>query len=251
VISRMSRPSFSDSFGGTYILIEPGKFQMGDLVGDGLDREKPVHEVEILRPFFIGERPVTQAHWASVMGDNPAKFTEGWSSGLQPVERISWLEANEFLEKLNHNYGDEIHLGLSGNWRLPTEAEWEFVAKSGTQTKWFFGNRDSELEDYGWHAGNSGASTKVVGQKKPTSWGIMDLYGNVSEWCQDNYSKNYSTHSSSQDAYVSKSNNLYVHRGGCWFTESDSTRSSARNKSESTRKSDGIGMRLVWEPNDG
>lgn len=250
VIVSMSRPSFSDSFGGTYILIEPDKFLMGDIVGDGLDREKPVHEVEISRPFFIGERPVTQAHWGAVMGDNPSKFTEGWSAGLQPVESISWLDANEFIDRLNDKFGEDIHLGLSGVWRLPTESEWEFVAKSGTETKWFFGNLDSELDAYGWHAGNSGASTRVVGQKKPTPWGIMDLYGNVSEWCQDNYSPDYSKHIGSQDAYSDASNDMFVHRGGSWFTESDSTRSSARNKSNSNRKSDGIGMRLVWEPND-
>ncbi|MBL6890735.1 MAG: formylglycine-generating enzyme family protein [Candidatus Poseidoniaceae archaeon] len=244
----MSRPNFSDSFGGTYVLMEPDVFLMGDLIGDGLEREKPVHEVEISRPFFIGERPVTQAHWSSVMGENPSKFTEGWSSGLQPVERISWNDAKNFIDRLNELHGDEVHLGLTGIWRLPTESEWEFVARSGTQSKWFFGNRDSELGDYGWHGGNSGASTKVVGQKKATPWGIMDLYGNVSEWCQDNYSKDYSNHSSSQDAYNVDSEDLFVHRGGSWFTESDSTRSSARNKSVSTRKSDGIGMRLVWEP---
>ena len=82
----MSRPSFSDSLGGTYILMEPDNFEMGDLVGDGLEREKPIREVKIVRPFFIGERPVTQVHWSSVMGSNPSKFTEGWSAGLQPVE---------------------------------------------------------------------------------------------------------------------------------------------------------------------
>lgn len=250
VRTKMSRPSFSDSFGGTYILIEPDNYLMGDIVGDGLDREKPIHEVEISRPFFIGERPVTQAHWSSVMGSNPSKFTDGWSAGLQPVERISWHDAKEFIGMLNEEFGHEVHLGLSGRWRLPTEAEWEFVAKSGTESKWFFGNLDSELDDYGWHAGNSGASTKVVGQKKPTPWGIMDLYGNVSEWCQDTFTPNYSKHPSSQEAFVVKSEKQYVHRGGSWFTESDSTRSSARNKSDSSRKSDGIGMRLVWEPND-
>ena len=143
VIIDMSRPNFSDSFGCTYILIEPDKFQMGDLVGDGLDREQPVHEVDITRPFFIGELPVTQAHWSSVMGSNPSKFTEGWSAGLQPVERISWIDANEFIANINENFGHEIHLGLTGVWRLPTEAECEFVAKSGAESKWFFGNMDS------------------------------------------------------------------------------------------------------------
>ena len=79
----MSKPRFEDEFGGTYILIEPGIFSMGDLVGDGLARELPTHKVQIERPFFIGQRPVTQIHWESVMGFNPSKFQEGWSSGSE------------------------------------------------------------------------------------------------------------------------------------------------------------------------
>ena len=246
----MSRPSFSDDYGGNYLLIEPGEFRMGDLVGDGLDRELPVHNVIISRPFFIGERLVTQAHWSAVMDSNPSKFSDGWSAGLQPVERISWTDANEFISNLNELTKDVVNLGLKGIWRLPTESEWEFVARSGTDSKWCFGNLDSNLDDYGWHAGNSGASPNVVGQKKPNEWGILDIYGNVSEWCEDDFSANYDKKDSSQNAQTFSESELKVHRGGSWFTESDSTRSSARNKASKNSRSDGIGLRLVWEPID-
>ena len=246
----MSRPSFSDDYGGNYLLIEPGEFRMGDLVGDGLDRELPVHNVIISRPFFIGERLVTQAHWSAVMDSNPSKFSDGWSAGLQPVERISWIDANDFISNLNELTKDDVNLGLKGIWRLPTESEWEFVARSGTDSKWCFGNLDSNLDDYGWHAGNSGASPNVVGQKKPNEWGILDIYGNVSEWCEDDFSANYDKKDSSQNAQTSTESELKVHRGGSWFTESDSTRSSARNKASKNSRSDGIGLRLVWEPTD-
>ena len=246
----MSRPSFSDDYGGNYLLIEPGEFRMGDLVGDGLDRELPVHNVIISRPFFIGERLVTQAHWSAVMDSNPSKFSDGWSAGLQPVERISWTDANEFISTLNELTKDVVNLGLKGIWRLPTESEWEFVARSGTDSKWCFGNLDSNLDDYGWHAGNSGASPNVVGQKKPNEWGILDIYGNVSEWCEDDFSANYDKKDSSQNAQTFTESELKVHRGGSWFTESDSTRSSARNKASKNSRSDGIGLRLVWEPID-
>ena len=246
----MSRPSFSDDYGGNYLLIEPGEFRMGDLVGDGLDRELPVHNVIISRPFFIGERLVTQAHWSAVMDSNPSKFSDGWSAGLQPVERISWIDANEFISTLNKLTKDDVNLGLKGLWRLPTESEWEFVARSGTDSKWCFGNLDSNLDDYGWHAGNSGASPNVVGQKKPNEWGILDIYGNVSEWCEDDFSANYDKKDSSQNAQTFTESELKVHRGGSWFTESDSTRSSARNKASKNSRSDGIGLRLVWEPID-
>ena len=246
----MSRPSFSDDYGGNYLLIEPGEFRMGDLVGDGLDRELPVHNVIISRPFFIGERLVTQAHWSAVMDSNPSKFSDGWSAGLQPVERISWIDANDFISTLNELTKDDVNLGLKGIWRLPTESEWEFVARSGTDSKWCFGNLDSNLDDYGWHAGNSGASPNVVGQKKPNEWGILDIYGNVSEWCEDDFSANYDKKDSSQNAQTFTESELKVHRGGSWFTESDSTRSSARNKASKNSRSDGIGLRLVWEPTD-
>ena len=246
----MSRPSFSDDYGGNYLLIEPGEFRMGDLVGDGLDRELPVHNVIISRPFFIGERLVTQAHWSAVMDSNPSKFSDGWSAGLQPVERISWIDANDFISTLNELTKDDVNLGLKGIWRLPTESEWEFVARSGTDSKWCFGNLDSNLDDYGWHAGNSGASPNVVGQKKPNEWGILDIYGNVSEWCEDDFSANYDKKDSSQNAQTFTESELKVHRGGSWFTESDSTRSSARNKASKNSRSDGIGLRLVWEPID-
>ncbi len=241
----MSKPRFEDEFGGTYILIEPGIFSMGDLVGDGLARELPTHIVEIERPFFIGQRPVTQIHWESVMGFNPSKFQEGWSSGLRPVDSISYVDCMEFVNRLNQSF-NKTRLSVDGIWRLPSEAEWEYCARSGTNTKWCFGNFDGDLDDYGWHAGNSGASTREVGLKKSNNWEIFDLYGLISEWCSDNYRNDYTT-PSKQSPHKNDSD-IYCVRGGCWFTESDSTRSSARSHAKQDKTSDGIGLRLVWEP---
>ena len=241
----MSRPRFEDEFGGSYILIEPGYFTMGDVVGDGLARELPTHTVDIDSPFFIGQRPVTQIHWESVMGYNPSKFQDGWSSGLRPVDSVSRAECMEFILRLNESFNSP-RLSVDGLWRLPTEAEWEYCARSGTETKWCFGNFDGDLDEYGWHAGNSGASTREVGLKKPNNWEIYDIYGLISEWCQDNYRTDYSI-PSRQSAYVDSSE-VYAVRGGSWFTESDSTRSSSRSFANFDKSSDGIGLRLVWEP---
>ena len=180
----MSRPRFEDEFGGSYILIEPGYFTMGDVVGDGLARELPTHQVDIDTPFFIGQRPVTQIHWESVMGYNPSKFQDGWSSGLRPVDSVSRAECMEFILRLNESFNSP-RLSVDGLWRLPTEAEWEYCARSDTETKWCFGNFDGDLDEYGWHAGNSGASTREVGLKNPKNWEIYDIYGLISEWCQD------------------------------------------------------------------
>ena len=120
----MSRPRFEDDFGGTYILIEPGTFTMGDTVGDGLSREYPPHEVIIESPFFIGQRPVTQMHWESIMGHNPSKFQQGWSSGLRPVDSVTYHDCIDFINLLNETHNDKQRLSLDGIWRLPTESEW-------------------------------------------------------------------------------------------------------------------------------
>ena len=108
------RPRFDDEFGGTYILVEPGIFVMGDSVGDGLARELPPHQVEIESPFFIGQRPVTQMHWDAVMGHNPSKFQEGWSSGLRPVDSISFQDCVSFISRLNSHHNNEDAAPLSG-----------------------------------------------------------------------------------------------------------------------------------------
>ena len=128
----LNRPSFEDSFGGSYLLVEPGQFNLGDEVGSGHRNETPIQPTSITDPFFLGVRPVTQAHWSSVMGSNPSKFQEGWSAGLRPVETVSFSDVEAFLNKLNE--GDREFMGFEGTWRLPSEIEWEYAAKAGTST---------------------------------------------------------------------------------------------------------------------
>ena len=243
----MDQPLFSDHWGGTYRLIEPGRFIMGDERGDGAQNEQPAHDVEIVRPFFLGERPVTQAQWFDVMGANPSKHQEGWSAGLRPVESITFDEVKGFLELLNLRDSGEVRLGLPGHWRLPSEAEWEYAAKAGTRSRWWFGDRDRDLDDNGWHAGNSGGSTREVGSKSSNPWGLFDMNGLVYEWCEDHYARRYDE-SRTQAAYTTPGGTRRVIRGGAWFTESDATRSSARSSAANEKRSDGIGLRLVWEP---
>ena len=207
------RPTFSNEHGGTFVLIEPGE----------------IRDISISEPYFIGARPVTQVEWVAVMGSNPAKFQDGWSSGLRPVERVSWLDIQEFISKLNENDSGE-RLGLSGIWRLPAEDEWEYACRAGSVTRWFHSDRDADLDDVAWHAGNSGASTREVGQEKSNDWGLFDCHGNVAEW-------------TSTKVGVKR-----VTKGGSWLMESESTSSSARGIFAVDKRSDGIGLRLVWSP---
>jgi len=241
------RPAFTDSWGGVYRLIEPGDFILGDSSGVGARNESPPHAVSITEPFFLGERVITQAQWVDLMGSNPSKFHEGWSSGLRPVESISYHDAIEFLARMNERDAGSERLGMIGIWRLPSEVEWEYSARCGTNGRWWFGQRDVELNEYGWHAGNAGSTTKEVGLKKPNPWGIFDMNGLVAEWCEDQWEQDYNT-PRTQQPHRSQLSKRRVTRGGSWFTESDSTRSTARSSSLESKTSDGIGLRLVWEP---
>jgi sulfatase modifying factor 1 len=162
------------------VFVKGGCFEMGDTFGEGGTDEKPVHQV-CLDDFYLGKFEVTQEQWEKVMGSNPSQFKNG---GNYPVESVSWDEAREFTRRLS---------GLTGlKWRLPTEAEWEYAAKSGGKKEKFAGSGNGQNpDDYAWHEGNSDATTHPVGAKKPNGLGLYDMSGNVWEWVQDRYDHDY------------------------------------------------------------
>jgi formylglycine-generating enzyme required for sulfatase activity len=240
-------PAFTDAWGATYRLVEPGTFRFGNAASDASPVEQPAAEVTVEEPFFMGERLVTQAHWMDVMGDNPSKFQEGWSAGLRPVECVNFHDIEDFLRRLNEREKGESRLGLEGAWRLPSEVEWEYTARAGSTTRWAFGDKDVELDDYGWHAGNAGGHTREVGLKKPNPWGFFDMNGLVNEWCSDDWVPHLND-VRGQQPHVVPSSLRKVVRGGSWFTESESTRNGARSSSPLEKRSDGLGFRLVWAP---
>ena len=242
-----SSPVFNDRWGGSYRLVEPGVFVLGDQHGSGSRQEYPAREVKLDHPFFMGERPITQAQWHDVMGDNPSKFQEGWSAGLRPVESINMDDIDQFLDRMNAEDNNVARFEMVGRWRLPSEVEWEYTAKAGTSGRWWFGDRDRELDDHGWHAGNSGGTTREVGAKKANPWGFHDMNGLVNEWCADEYEPTYDE-PRQQLPHEGKGDHRMVVRGGAWFAESDSTRSSSRASAHRGKRSDGLGLRLVWEP---
>jgi formylglycine-generating enzyme required for sulfatase activity len=162
------------------VLVEGGCFHMGDTFGDGGIDEKPVHHV-CVDDFYMGKYEVTQELWVAVMGSNPSHFKEG---GKYPVEGVSRNDAEEFVLRLRN---------LSGlKWRLPTEAEWEYAARSGGKNQRFAGtDNESKVEDYAWHDGNSGMKTHPAGEKRPNGLGLYDMSGNVWEWVHDRYDRDY------------------------------------------------------------
>jgi formylglycine-generating enzyme required for sulfatase activity len=160
-----------------FVQIQPGEFMMGCSVGD-IDcnaDERPIHKVQITKPFQIGRFEVTQAQWMAVMGSNPSTI----KGDNHPVETISKDEAHQFINRLNAK-NDGFR------YRLPTEAEWEYAARAGTNSSY-----TGKLDEIAWYNGNSEDETHPVGQKKPNGWGLYDVEGNVKEWVEDYYSANY------------------------------------------------------------
>lgn len=163
------------------VFIKGGCYEMGDIFEDGESDEQPVHEV-CEDDFYLGEHEVTQGEWKDIMADNPSAFKDCGDNC--PVENVSWDDARKFIYKLNKKTGK--------NYRLPTEAEWEFAARDrGKKMHWAGTNNISELGDYAWYWENSGGMTHPVKTKKPNESGLYDMTGNVIEWMSDNWGERY------------------------------------------------------------
>ena len=186
------------------VTVQGGTFQMGSNTGQ--DDEKPMHPVT-LSTFQIAKYEVTQAQWKAVMGENPSYFKDCDNC---PVEQVSWNDIQEFLKKLNAKTGK--------NFRLPTEAEWEFAARGGNKSGSYTYAGSNAIEDVAWWYGsNSSDKTHPVGRKKANELGLYDMSGNVYEWCNDWYDKNYYANSPSKNPRGATSGTSRVLRGGSWY----------------------------------
>lgn len=165
------------------VYIQPGTFVMGgESKTDGRFQcvEVPHHKVTLTKGFYLGKYEVTQAQYQAIMDSNPSRSTKAANC---PVDNVSEADAVTFCGKLAETTGLDA--------RLPTEAEWEYAARAGKDTKWFFGNDPSSIGEYAWFKDNAGGKSHPVGQKKPNPWGLYDIYGNVCERISDKYSRSY------------------------------------------------------------
>jgi formylglycine-generating enzyme required for sulfatase activity len=219
--------SFRSQQGIEMVYIPPGKFMMGS----NHDWEKPVHEVTISQPFYMGKYEVTQGQWQTVMGSNPSSFK---GDDNLPVERVSWDDAQEFINKLN-----EINDGYT--YRLPSEAEWEYACRAGTTGGYYARN----VDDIGWYKDNSGKKTHAVGSKQPNAFGLFDMSGNVWEWCRD-WWVDIEGAPADGSARLSGGEQKYrLFRGGSWSNDASNLHSAYRNRTSPAIRVNDIGFRVV------
>ncbi len=226
-------PTFTDPIiGMEFVYVPGGKFMMGDGFDDEDNRAKPVHEVT-LDGFYMGKYPVTQGEWEAVMGDNPSSNKGGDD---YPVENVSWDDAQEFINSLISKNSGRYQF------RLPTEAEWEYAARSGGKKEKYAGSND--VDTVAWYRENSGDTTHPVGKKLPNGFGIYDMSGNVEEWCQD-WIEDYQSGSVTDPTGPSSGSHRVV-RGGCLFSHAGSCESADRTGNTPGERSHLLGFRLAF-----
>lgn len=206
------------------VLIPAGKFMMGSpesersdwpAPGTRRENESPQHEVTITHPFCISAYKITQAQYEAVTGSNPSKFT----GKDNPVDAVTWNDAVLFCKKASAQANRSV--------RLPTEAQWEYAARAGTATRYFFGDDEGKLDDYVWYRENAKGGTHPVGQKLPNAWGLYDVHGLLWEYCSDLYRDSY-VDAKDTDPEGPASGTTHATRGGTYGSRPPFVRSAIR-----------------------
>jgi formylglycine-generating enzyme required for sulfatase activity len=250
---------FTNSIGMEFVLIPDGSFTMGSNTGHEI--EKPPHNVKIPQSFYLQTTEVTQGQWKKVMGDNPSFFKQCGEDC--PVESVSWDDAQRFIEKLNQ-------LEKTDAYRLPSEAEWEYACRAGTTTEFSFGDDAARLGGYAWYSENSNTPiswrssklgpilggygrysenpnyrTQRVADKKPNSWGLYDMHGNVWEWVEDDRHSSYKRSPSDGRAWVDNPRSFHrMARGGSWSSDAWFCRAAMRLPYAPGEGDNQVGFRL-------
>ena len=222
-----------DTLENDMVLVQGGEFVMGGTADQGTNvnaDELPTRNVT-LSSFYISKFEVTQELWQAVTGNSPSKF----SGDRLPVEQVNWDDCIEFIAKLN---------ALTGrNYRLPTEAEWEYASRGGQQSNHYKYSGSNNVDEVAWYGTNAGKKTHTVGEKTPNELGLYDMSGNVNEWCSDWYG-NYDPDQCINPT-GSESGSSRVFRGGAWSAVEESCRNALRLGFYPNYRADNLGLRLV------
>ena len=233
------------------VQIPAGSFQMGNR--GGKEDESYVHTVT-LDAILMDKYEVTQAEFEKYQLPNPSHF----KGANLPVEQVTWVQAAVYCnarskaEGLTPCYNEDTAACdfEADGYRLPTEAEWEYACRAGSDSDYGFGSEVRRLGDYAWFADNSNKKTHPVGEKKPNAWGLFDMHGNVAEWCNDVYEKDYYSNAPAKNPHGPADGKEYVLRGGSWKSGAEALRSSSRlaespGFSDACLARDAIGFRCV------
>jgi len=252
-IMTAERPTFTNSLGMNFVFIPAGSFLMGshlspeelamryEVQASHFENQFPQHKVSINKDFYLGIYEVTQAQWRAVMGNNPAAACPHGDYGVgddYPIYWVSWEHCQEFIRRLNE-------LEKTNTYRLPSEAEWEYACRAGSEALYYFGDVDSELGNYAWYNSNSDGKIHPVGLKKPNARGLYDMLGNVNEWCIDGV-RRYSEESQI-DPLTPPIDKLRIRRGGSFSLPDRACRCAARNWGHQDTRYIGLGFRLLKE----
>jgi len=233
-------------------MIPAGSFQMGteDTDDKWFEQSRPVREV-FVDSFLISTTEITQGIFKRVMGFNPS-LMEG--DERRPVDQVSWFDAVEFCNRLSSIMGFNPAYDISNRscvftrngFRLPTEAEWEYACRAGTQTRYCDGNSESDLARVGWYRLNSDGSTHPVGLKEPNAWGLYDMHGNVWEWCND-WMSNY-RRLGNRNPTGPRFGYSRILRGGGWHYSAVGCNGAYRHRSRPDFKISAVGFRIARDP---
>ena len=216
-------PLRSGGHGPELIVVPAGQFLMGDLSGDGLNRERPVREVPIGQPFAIGKYEVTFEDYQRFLGSSAPPADEGWGRGNRPVINVSWTEAVEYVSWLSAETGQR--------YRLPSEAEWEYAARAGTTTAFSWGDEVGENLANCANCGSppwGGKQSAPVGSFPANPWGLFDMHGNIWEWVRDCANENYDGAPSDGSPWEAGDCAKRMVRGGSFYFGAKISRSSNR-----------------------
>jgi len=229
--------SFTNSIGMKFILIPKGSLVIDKKYSKCLKKTLDI------KSFYMATTEVTQEQYFQIMGENPSEFNNerlNYDSRNNPVESVSWYNAYDFVDKLNKKE-------KTNKYRLPTEAEWEYAARANNDSKLDFITHQNRLENYAWYGANSKDRTYPVRKKRANRWGLYDMYGNVSEWCEDWYIDEYCAIPKDGTANYFGEKIYKVSRGGSWVDYAININSSLCDYFEPTLRSNFNGFRIVLD----